>query len=115
MRFGLSAASVAVLTTMIFLPGAALATCKNGMCVSGHDEGNTHYIDFYTTLKNVTHFNFNDGSGQKELGANQTQVTMALPANRPATIHYAFQGCSGGGFLQSSKCSAWANFTHTAN
>jgi hypothetical protein len=113
MRFSLSAVAAAALTTIVFLPGAALASCINGICVSGHDEGNVHVIDFGTTMKNVNHYNFNGGSGQRQLGAHETQVTIPIPPNRPAILHYAFQGCREGSFLQKSGCSAWANFTHT--
>jgi len=39
-----SAAATAVLATMIFLPGAALATCKEGICAVSHEEGNNLII-----------------------------------------------------------------------
>jgi hypothetical protein len=113
MRFKLSVIAAGILTTMVILPGAALASCINGICVSGHDEGNVHVIDFSTTLQHVTHFNFNGGSGQRELGPNETQVTIPIPQSRPTFLHFAFQGCSGGGLLQKSRCSPWANFSHT--
>ena len=71
-----------------------------------------HIIDFSATVTH-SHFNFNDGSGQRELGANETQVRMPIPHGRPVILHYAFQACTGGGFLKKSSCTPWANFEHT--
>lgn len=113
MRFSLSVAAAAALTTIVFLPGPALASCIQSICVTGHDEGNLHIIDFSTTAGgNVSHWNFNGGSGQRELGPHETQVRMTIPSRRPVTLHYAFQLCAGGGLL-ASRCGPWVNFTHT--
>ena len=111
MRFESSVAVAAVLT--ILLPGAALASCIQSICVSGHDEGNRHIIEFSTTAPgNVSHWNFNGGSGQRELGPHETRVDVTIPPRRPVILHYAFQLCAGGGLLP-SRCGPWVNFTHT--
>jgi hypothetical protein len=104
----------ATATMILGWPLAAHASCKEGICVSGRDEGNIHIIDFTSNWKNITHFNFNDGHGQRELGSNERQVTIPLSSSRPITIHYGFQACGGGGFLQKSGCTPWAQFEHTA-
>jgi hypothetical protein len=116
MRFSLSAAAAAALTTIVFLPGTALASCIGDICVSGQDQGNMHVIDFSVDPNSVfnrngDHYNYNDGHGQRELGRNETQVRMTIPPGRPAILRYAFQICerSNG----KSLCGKWANFTHT--
>lgn len=117
MRFNFFAFAVGALTTMIFLPAAALANCVQYICVTGHDEGNIHIIDFSISSKmnpaNVTSFNFNDGHGQRELGPHETQVRMTIPHGRPQILHYSFQTCFRSTFAPKSACTPWENFTHT--
>src|SRR5665213_1745682 len=99
MRLRLLATAAGAMVTAIvsFTPQPSLAeNCKNGICVNGHDEGNIHFIDFHATVAH-SHYNFNDGSGQRELGANETQVRISIPPSRPVTLHYGFQACTGGG------------------
>ena len=52
MRFNLSATAAVVLTASVFLPGAALASCIQGICVSGCDDGDVHFVQFSQTLGN---------------------------------------------------------------
>jgi hypothetical protein len=105
-------ATLAAATVAVFLPTASLAeTCKNGICVHGHQEGNTLFVDFRATVAR-SHYNFNDGSGQREIGANETQVRIPI-RGRGVMIHYAFQACTGGGTFSRSRCTPWANFSHT--
>ena len=114
MHFKLSVVAAGILTAIVFLPWSALAACKQGFCVSGRDEGNVHVIQFSTTLQHVDHYNFNAGAGQRELGINETQVTIPIPSSRPTILNYSFQGCNrDGGPTASSKCTPWVNFTHT--
>ena len=118
MRFDLSAVAAAALTTIAFLPEAALASCKGDVCVSGQDQGNTHVIDFSLNpdshFESATHYNFNDGHGQRELGIHETQVRITIPPSRPTILHYSFQVCIGkSGLFAGSQCYPWANFTHT--
>ena len=114
--FAAAAAAVAV-TTMIFLPASALANCVQYICVTGHDEGNIHIIDFSLSPKmnpaNVTSYNFNDGHGQRQLGPHETQVRMTIPPGRPQILHYAFQTCFRRALAPQSACTPWENFTHT--
>jgi len=115
MRSSTFLAAAGVSISLAFLPGAALATCKNGICAVSHEEGNRLYIDFSNQLKGVTHYNFSvPNHDQVEMGINQTETFITIPQNRPVTVHYAFQACSGGGFLSTSNCTPWANFSHTA-
>jgi hypothetical protein len=109
-------ATAAVITTIVFLPSAAQAVCKQGICVSGKDVGNLHVVTWSTTLRNVDHYNFKSGpgEGQDEVGRNVASHTVYIGRSRPRTIHYAIQACAGGGVLQKSSCSPWATFTHTA-
>jgi hypothetical protein len=117
MRFSLSAVAAAALTTIVFLPEAALASCIGDICVSGQDQGNIHVISFSVDPNSVffpsrDHYNYNDGHGQRELGINETQVRMTIPAGRPRILHYAFQICNRNS-IGKSLCGKWANFTHT--
>ena len=102
-------ASVAVLAT------EAQASCKQGFCMHGHDEGGIHVVDFDTTWTNITHFNWIEpfNHNQYELGANIRQFSFPNQASGTAQ-HYAIQACQRGGFMKSSTCTPWANFTYTA-
>jgi hypothetical protein len=114
MRLRLSA-TAAVMTTIVFLPSAALAACKQGICVSGKDVGNFHMVTWSTTLRNVDHYNFRwPGGAQDEVGRNAAAASVDMGRSRPKTIHYAIQACAGGGVLQKSSCLPWVTFTHTA-
>lgn len=120
MRFNLSAAAaaVALLTTMIVLPATASANCSQGVCVSGHDVGDTHYVQFGIDPNNrliasPDHWNLSiPGSSQRQLGLNETQFTVPLGHARPVTIHFSLQLCNN--YMGKSSCSPWANFEYTA-
>lgn len=114
MQLKISAAAAVALTTILLLPAAAQATCKEGICAEGHEEGDSLIVQFSTTNKNVTKYNFNAGSGQRELGIHETQVTIPMGSDRPVTIHYAFQTCGPAIPVVGSACTPWANFSHTA-
>ena len=103
---------LAIAAIAALVPTLAEASCKEGFCVSGRDVGNKHIVDFSTTYTNVTHFNFNDGHDQIELGGHESEVTWTDPAPG-SVLHYGFQACSGGGTFQRSSCSPWVWFTHT--
>ena len=121
LEISVAAAAVAALTTMIVLPMAALADCSQGICVSGRDEGDTHYVQFGVDPNNQLigtpdHFNLSiPGRPQRQLGLNETQFTVPLGHARPVTIHFSLQMCKPGtDKLHGSFCSPWANFSHTA-
>ena len=117
MRFNLSAAAAVLLTASVFLPGAALASCIQGICVTGRDDGDVHFVQFSQTLGNyITHFNLSiPGSAQRQLGPNETQFTVPLGKTRPVTIHFSLQACDRRGLFRASSCTPWVNFSHTAN
>jgi hypothetical protein len=101
-------------TPLALLPAAAHASCKEGFCTGGADQGDSHVVTFTTTWTNVSHFNVGSDYGQFEIGGNERQFSVRRPAGLTgAVIHYSLQACSGGGFMQTSKCTPWAYFTHT--
>ncbi|MBZ9739743.1 MULTISPECIES: hypothetical protein [unclassified Mesorhizobium] len=94
----------------------ALASCKQGFCVSGRDEGSVHIVEFSTTYTNVDHFNVSSErivGGQIELGKNETRFQVYIPRGKPPTFSYAIQACAYGGFPPRSNCKPWVTFTHT--
>lgn len=105
--------AVATCVAVTLLSAEAKASCKGGFCVSGQDDRGLHIVNFTTTWKNVTHFNWFSPftRRQYELGANQRQFSFTnLPSG---TIEqFALQACAGGGFLQKSGCGPWVYFTH---
>jgi hypothetical protein len=113
------ATAICVMTAMILLPATASASCKQGICVSGRDEGNVHVITFYTRLVGITHYNFKSFfTGyylpQTELAGNATQYRLInIPSRRPIQIKYSMQACRRGGTFSPSMCAPWATFTHT--
>jgi hypothetical protein len=71
--------AVVGLTTFVavaMLPAEAQASCKGGFCVSGHDQGGNHIVDFTTTWTNVSHFNLGTAFGQNELGPNEREISF---------------------------------------
>jgi hypothetical protein len=105
---------ITTLGAFVLLSTGALASCKQGFCVKGHDEGGNHVVDFTTTMTNVSHFNLIDASGyQWELGANEREFTAGRNDAPSGTIlHYRLQACAGGGFLQTSNCTPWVIFSY---
>jgi len=94
----------------------ALASCKQGFCVSGHDAGSVHIVEFSTDYTNVDHFNVSSDrivGGQIELGKNVRQFQLYTPRGKPPTFSYAIQACAYGGFPPRSNCKPWVTFTHT--
>ena len=92
------------------LPVEAQAACRGGFCVSGIDQNGVHTVTFTVSINNFTHFNANTPQGQIELGPNVRQFSFR---NGPSgqLESFALQACSKGVF--SSRCTAWATFTHT--
>jgi hypothetical protein len=118
MRVKISAVAAAMFATII-LPASALASCKNGICVSGQDVGNYHVVQLSTTLRGITHYNWAGTTAdrtlqQREIGRNETQFSIPLPSTRPTAIRFSVQACIRGGTFSRSSCTPWANFTHTA-
>ena len=104
---------LATLATLALLPAEAQAACRGGFCVSGRDDGGTHIVNFTMSLTHVTHINWSSPQGQQhELGPNETQFSFN---NKPsgAVEQFGIQACSGGGFMQKSRCTPWTYFTHT--
>ena len=95
----------------------ALASCKQGFCVSGHDAEQLHVVEFSTTYTNVDHFNVSSDrivGRQIELGKNERQFQLYLPQRGGSpTFSYAIQACAYGGFPPKSNCKPWVTFTHT--
>ena len=104
---------IAAFAALALLPAEAQASCKGSFCVSGQDINGVHVVTFTNGYTNVTHFNWAGPDGkQHELGANQRQFSFANLAS--GTVEqYSMQACSGGGFMQKSRCSTWIYFTHT--
>lgn len=120
MRIKTWAVAAATLTT-ILLPASALASCKNGICVSGQDtfddasRSSRHVVQLSTTLGGITHYNLSiPGKPQQEIGRNVTQFIVPMANARPTTVSFSVQACVRGGTFSRSSCSPWANFTHTA-
>ena len=69
-----------------------------------------HTVTFTVSINNFTHFNANTPQGQIELGPNVRQFSFR---NGPSgqLESFALQACSKN--LFSSRCTAWATFTHT--
>ena len=118
------ATTISVLTAMILLPTTllpttAFASCKQGICVSGRDQGNVHIITFHTRLVGITHYNFKSFfTGyylpQFELAGNVTEYRLGnIPSRRPIQVKYSMQACRRGGVFSPSMCAPWADFTHT--
>lgn len=105
---------LATCAALALLPAEAQAACRGGFCVSGHDDRGLHIVNFSSTWTNVSHYNVALPSGtQVELGRNQTQFKFAnLPSGK--LEQFGLQACSGGGFMETSSCTPWAYFTHTA-
>ncbi len=104
---------LATFATLALAPAEAQAACRGGFCVSGRDNGDVHIVDFTTSLTKVTHFNWSSPQGQQhELGPNETQFSFNnLPSG--TLEQFGMQACSGGGFMQKSRCTSWTYFTHT--
>lgn len=106
---------ITTFAAFVLLSTGAQASCKQGFCVKGHDEGNEHFVNFTTTWTNISHFNWINpfNHEQYELGANERQFSF-IKGPSGTIEHYALQACGGGGFMQGSSCTTWAYFTYTA-
>ena len=105
---------LAAFAGLMLVSAEAQASCKASFCTSGQDINGMHIVTFKSYYTNVTHFNWTGPDGQQhELGANQRQFSYPnLPSG--SVEQYAMQACSGGGFLQKSRCATWVYFTHNS-
>lgn len=105
---------LAAFAALALVPAEAQASCKGSFCTHGQDINGMHIVTFENYYTNVTHFNWVGPDGkQHELGANQRQFSYPnLPSG--SVEQYAMQACSGGGFMQKSRCATWVYFTHNS-
>ena len=114
---------LSTMTALTLYSQTSFASCKQGFCMHGRDEGDIHNVEFTSSYNDVDHFNigspdlmdgnFGGDANQLEIGKNVRTFRLQIKGARPYTLRYAIQACSRN-FVGQSDCSAWVNFTHTA-
>jgi hypothetical protein len=111
-KFTKSVLAAGVLLTVLGGASQAWASCKNGVCVSGSDDGQlrTHVVYLSTQMSGMDVYNIIlPGQPQQELHAN----TFTFPIRPGYTYTFSVQACRKGGFAQKSVCTSWAQFSHS--
>ena len=103
----LALSAVVAVSGVTFSAPASAKACTNGVCASSTDDGRTLNIYLSTTLLGATHFNVRRNGQQVESSGR-----YSIAVRKGIRYSYHVQACARGGFLQKSRCTAWADFYH---
>jgi hypothetical protein len=117
------AKSTLIAAILLAAPGLAWGeACVNGICATSKTNGGFVSVRYHVQNGPVTHVNirsdFFSVSNCEGVCPDPSQQegspsgAFTLLKNKNGTTAYAIQACVRGGFLQHSKCGAWANFHH---
>jgi hypothetical protein len=105
-------ASASLATVIAFAAPAQAANCRNGVCVSGRDNGSVVTVSYYVQNGPASHVNIRTPDGRQWEGSPRGSFNL----QRFATTRYALQSCvRGTGLFGKSSCGAWANFFHNSS